>query len=53
MSESIHAFDFIQQGQVDELPGVIAIAGDERFLKRQVFELLMPADADVSDFVGG
>ncbi|MCP4195082.1 MAG: DNA polymerase III subunit delta [Planctomycetaceae bacterium] len=52
MSEAIHAFDLLQQGQVDELPGVVAIAGDERFLKCQVFELLMPPDADVSDFAG-
>lgn len=55
MSEPVHAFDFLKQKSLDDLPRVIAIFGDDRFLKRQVLDKLLPPDDsdDCLEFAGG
>lgn len=54
MSEAVHALDYLQQPLAEPLPGVIAVAGDDRFLKRRVLEVLFPRESEIDclDFAG-
>ena len=42
----INAFDLLENPWKDRLPAVVAIVGEDRFLKQQVVQHLQPDDPD-------